>query len=30
LRERIECDPSNPKRLVTQRGGGYSLVDPDR
>jgi DNA-binding response OmpR family regulator len=30
LRERIECDPSNPKRLVTQRGGGYTLVDPDR
>ena len=29
LRERIEADPSNPNRLVTQRGGGYTLLDPD-
>jgi DNA-binding response OmpR family regulator len=27
LRERIETDPSNPNRLVTQRGG-YTLLDP--
>jgi two-component system phosphate regulon response regulator PhoB len=27
LRERIEADPSNPNRLVTQRGGGYTLLD---
>jgi DNA-binding response OmpR family regulator len=30
LRERIEADPSNPRRLVTRRGGGYALLDPDR
>jgi DNA-binding response OmpR family regulator len=30
LRERIEIDPSNPRRLVTRRGGGYMLIDPDR
>jgi DNA-binding response OmpR family regulator len=30
LRERIETDPSNPRRLVTRRGGGYVLLDPDR
>jgi DNA-binding response OmpR family regulator len=30
LRERIESDPSNPLRLVTRRGGGYTLLDPDR
>ena len=30
LRERIESDPSNPQRLVTRRGGGYTLLDPDR
>jgi DNA-binding response OmpR family regulator len=30
LRERIETDPSNPYRLVTRRGGGYTLLDPDR
>ena len=30
LRERIETDPSNPRRLVTRRGGGYTLLDPDR
>jgi DNA-binding response OmpR family regulator len=30
LRERIEADPSNPRRLVTRRGGGYTLIDPDR
>lgn len=30
LRERIEADPSNPRRLVTRRGGGYTLLDPDR
>jgi two-component system response regulator RegX3 len=29
LRERIEADPSNPHRLVTRRGGGYTLLDPD-
>jgi DNA-binding response OmpR family regulator len=28
LRERIEEDPSNPRRLMTRRGGGYTLVDP--
>ncbi len=28
LRERIETDPSNPRRLLTCRGGGYMLVDP--
>jgi two-component system phosphate regulon response regulator PhoB len=28
IRERIEADPSNPQRLVTRRGGGYSLIDP--
>jgi two-component system, OmpR family, response regulator VicR len=30
LRERIEADPSSPRRLVTRRGGGYTLLDPDR
>jgi two-component system phosphate regulon response regulator PhoB len=30
LRERIEADPSDPHRLVTRRGGGYTLLDPDR
>jgi two-component system response regulator VicR len=30
LCERIEADPSNPLRLVTRRGGGYTLLDPDR
>jgi DNA-binding response OmpR family regulator len=30
LREKIEADPSNPRRLVTRRGGGYTLLDPDR
>ena len=29
LRERIETDPSDPRRLVTRRGGGYTLLDPD-
>lgn len=29
IRERIEADPSNPHRLVTRRGGGYTLCDPD-
>ena len=27
LRERIEPDPSNPRTLVTRRGGGYTLLD---
>jgi DNA-binding response OmpR family regulator len=30
LRERIETDPSNPHRLVTRRGGGYTLLDFER
>jgi DNA-binding response OmpR family regulator len=30
LRERIESDPSIPRRLVTRWRGGYTLVDPDR
>jgi DNA-binding response OmpR family regulator len=30
IRERIEANPSNPRRLVTRRGGGYTLLDPDR
>jgi DNA-binding response OmpR family regulator len=30
LRERIESDPSDPRKLVTRRGGGYTLLDPDR
>jgi DNA-binding response OmpR family regulator len=30
LRERIEADPSDPRRLVTRRGGGYTLLDPDQ
>jgi two-component system, OmpR family, response regulator VicR len=30
LRERIEKEPSDPQRLVTRRGGGYTLLDPDR
>ncbi len=30
LRERIEADPSNPRRLVTRRRGGYTLLDPER
>jgi two-component system response regulator VicR len=28
LREKIEENPSQPSRLVTRRGEGYSLVDP--
>jgi two-component system response regulator VicR len=27
LRERIEADPSDPRRLVTRRGKGYTLLD---
>jgi two-component system, OmpR family, response regulator VicR len=30
LLERIEADPSNPRRLLTRRGRGYTLLDPDR
>ncbi len=29
IRERIEADASSPRRLVTRRGGGYSLVQPE-
>jgi len=29
LRHKIEKDPRNPQRLVTVRGFGYKLVDPD-
>nr|WP_198152116.1 response regulator transcription factor [Granulicella tundricola] len=28
LREKIEADPSHPRRLLTKRGSGYLLVDP--
>ena len=28
LREKIEEDPSRPRRLITRRGEGYSLIDP--
>jgi two-component system response regulator VicR len=28
LREKIEENPSQPSRLITRRGEGYSLVDP--
>jgi two-component system response regulator VicR len=28
LREKIEDDPSQPRRLLTRRGQGYLLVDP--
>ena len=28
LRDKIEDEPSKPKRLLTKRGGGYLLVDP--
>jgi two-component system, OmpR family, phosphate regulon response regulator PhoB len=28
LREKIEDDPYQPRRLLTRRGEGYSLVDP--
>jgi DNA-binding response OmpR family regulator len=28
LREKIEDDPSQPRRLLTRRGQGYILVDP--
>jgi DNA-binding response OmpR family regulator len=28
LREKIEDDLSQPRRLLTRRGEGYSLVDP--
>jgi DNA-binding response OmpR family regulator len=31
LRERIEADPSNPRRLVTRHAeGNITLLDPDR
>lgn len=30
LREKIEDDPTHPTRLITRRGQGYSLVDPQR
>jgi two-component system response regulator VicR len=28
LREKIEDDPTQPRRLITRRGHGYSLIDP--
>ena len=28
LREKIEEDPARPRRLITRRGEGYSLIDP--
>jgi two-component system response regulator VicR len=28
LREKIEESPSDPRRLLTKRGGGYLLIDP--
>lgn len=28
LRQKIEVDPKNPKRIVTERGIGYMFVDP--
>lgn len=30
LREKIETDPSQPRRLLTRRGEGYCLVDPSQ
>jgi two-component system response regulator VicR len=30
LREKIEADPSQPRRLLTRRGEGYCLVDPSK
>jgi DNA-binding response OmpR family regulator len=29
LREKIEDDPSKPRRLLTRRGHGYLLIDPE-
>jgi DNA-binding response OmpR family regulator len=29
LREKIEEDPRRPQRLLTRRGQGYFLVDPE-
>jgi len=29
LREKLEEDPSDPRRLLTVRGEGYLLIDPD-
>ena len=28
LREKIEDNPAEPTRLITRRGYGYSLIDP--
>ena len=29
LREKIEADPNDPKYIITLKGLGYKLVDPD-
>jgi two-component system response regulator VicR len=30
LRDKIEDNPAEPRRLITRRGHGYSLIDPQR